>query len=218
MDKKNLSKRSQGHVEVVISFILFVGFLIAIFIFINPFAKAQDTTVVTNYVNNIIMQKITTTINVLSIIVNNSDDDCYDFNVIIANFNRNYVEVQDPINPRKYTLYFSDMFQPGSPSCAGKPGLKYKLGVYTKENFVVNQSVQDLKDHYIANYNDLKDSLKINSDFSFGFMDYDRKEITDLSVAKKIPSGDSVIAKESPVTVLNSDGTTKNLILSIKVW
>jgi len=42
------SKRSQSHVEVFLSFVIFIGFLLFIFIFLNPFAKAKPNYIMDN--------------------------------------------------------------------------------------------------------------------------------------------------------------------------
>ena len=39
----NRSKHGQGHLEFVLSFAIFLGFLIFIFVFLNPIARSENT-------------------------------------------------------------------------------------------------------------------------------------------------------------------------------
>ena len=99
--KKTRSKRAQGHIEVMLSFTIFVGFLLFIFIFLNPFAKTKSDQAINN-VQEAIINEISDEVGKLNIIVNQTSD-CYD-NTEVETYGNNFIEVQDS-NLRKYTSY-----------------------------------------------------------------------------------------------------------------
>jgi len=212
MDKYNLlkCKRSQAHVEMMISFVIFVGALIFIFIFINPLkGNKQDNSI--EEIQKIILKNISLDIAEISVVIN-STNDCYD----IPSYGDKFVEVKD--SDRKYTLYFNLSASPATQSCVAKLPRNYSFGVYSEENFIIYENTVELADNYNSNYNNLKDSLGITKDFSFSFREIEGNIINEISVSRNIPNGIDVNAKEFPVRIINSSAGIRNLILNIKVW
>jgi len=206
------SKRSQSHVEIILSFVIFIGFLLFVFIFMNPFAKAKDTSYIMDNIQKTVIGNITEKIGKLSIILNKTGD-CYDFNE--TNYKSNYYEVQE--DNMKYMIYFSNIFTINAPnknsSC--NPN-NYTLGVYSEEEMVVYEKIINLKNNYNSDYNSLKSSLGITNDFSFNVENMMGEEL--ISVSRNIPTGIDVEAREIPIRTINSNGQIQELILNIKAW
>ncbi len=225
------SKLSQGHVEMIISLALFVGAVLFIFIFINPFTNNQEAS---SYIKNVereILNNISGKVGMLSII-STDDNGCYNFNedeykkLFSENdFSKvNYIEVlESSISGKyKYSIYFSDMFESITPKHK-KDGCKkddYTLSSYSDENFVINEKIKELKTNYEADYGLLKKNLGINRDFSFSVKENESslEDIEELSIVRKSPSG---IERESdfiPIIIMDKSGNIKQLMLNIKVW
>lgn len=211
--KHTKSKRSQGHIEVMLSFTIFVGFLLFIFIFLNPFAKTKSDQVINN-VQESIINEISGEIGKLSIVVNRTTD-CYDkFKVTI--YGDNFIEKPD-INPRKYTIYYNDIFGAGiDPSCSAESGRNYSIGTYSKEKIIIYEKIQELKTNYTNNYEGLKTSLGILNEFVFELKRIDGG--VEIGVNKNIPVGIEVEAANIPMRVINSKGNISEYILNIKTW
>jgi len=131
---KNLpkSKRSQGHVEVIASFALFIGVLIFIFFIMNPFAKAQERTLFIDNVKRGFLQNVSDKTGKLSVIVE-TPGNCYNLDEV-KKYGEYFVEVEE--EPRKYTLYYNNFFGPAqTPSCDGEPE-DYELGIYSEEQML----------------------------------------------------------------------------------
>ena len=206
------SKRSQSHVEIMLSFVIFIGVLIFIFIFLNPFAKTAEKVSVIDDIQKIVVKDINSEIGKLSVI---GDSGIVDY-VFPSEYGNNFVEVQETfLNPIKCQLYFSDIFGLGSKNCQFT---SYALGVYSKEEMIVWDKIILLKQSYETDYNSLKSLLKISDDFSFSFKNIGGGEIGALSVSKNPPVGVNVESKDFPVRVIDSLGKINELILNIRVW
>jgi len=211
MIKLTKNNGAQGHVEIIMSFMLFVGALIFLFIFINPFAETDEVSIIKN-VQDKIINNISLDVEKLSIITKDNDD-CYNFNS--DNYLGNYIEIKEV--ERKYTIYFGEVFK-NSTSKKDCDPLNYILGIYSSEKMIVYEEIVNLVANYNSNYEGLKDSLKTTQDFSFSFKNKLNQEITELSVLKQPPVGINVEAKEFPVRVINSSADIQELILNIRAW
>lgn len=210
------SKRSQSHVEMIISFVIFIGFLLFIFIFLNPFARTKEPDYIMDNAQKAIINNMTENIGKLSIILNDSGT-CYNFSE--SDYDGNYFEVNDG---RKYTIYFSDIFanyETKKEDDCGKGN--YTWGVYSREDMVVYEKIQKLKENYEKSnedYNNLKKSLRITNDFLFKTRDFAGNGIDALSLNKNIPEGINVVSRELPIRVINNSGHIQELVLNIRVW
>ena len=210
--RKKIGKKAQSHVEIMLSFVIFVGALIFIFIFLNPFAKTAEKVSVIDDIQKIVVKDISSEIGKLSVI---GDSGIVDY-AFPLEYGNNFVEVQETFsNPIKCQLYFSDVFGAGSKNCQFT---SYALGVYSKEEMIVWDKIILLKQDYETDYNSLKSLLKISDDFSFSFKNIGGGEIGVLSVSKDPPVGVNVESKDFPVRVIDSSGNINELILNIRVW
>ena len=209
-------KRSQGHVEMILTTVLFIGALIFIFIFLrSPF---QSREISTEKVEMVLINNLSYNVGKLSVIVD-SDNDCYNLGEVNDDYGNNFIEVHDSINKRKYTIYYGDFFDSsliGKISCSSKNSDKFKLGVYTKEKIITKNKIQNLKIAY-DDYAILKEALKIE-DFSFQFKNLNNEIITELSVNHLIPENINVASNDIPVRVIDEKGNILELILNIKTW
>ncbi len=217
---KRIGIRAQGHVEIILSMVLFVGFLIFIFIFMNPFLKTKQEPVIIDIQEEIISE-ISSEIGVLSVIVNSSDD-CYSLDNVNDEYGDNFIEVQDLKNPRRYIIYYGDFFDDqkrGKISCTlSKESRNFSLGLYTKESIIVEEKIKDLKERYETDYSGLKQALEVR-DFLFNFRDMDEERVDEWSIVnKKIPENVDVVSKDIPIRVMDNKAEIYEMILNIKVW
>lgn len=206
--------RSQAHVEMILSFTIFMGVLIIIFVFLNPLSKTQEKNNDVEPAFKNFLNEISVNAGKLSVIVN-SNDDCYNRP---SQFGEKFIEVQDSLNSKKYVIYFSDYFEIGSISCSSRAKRNYTLGVYSEESLIIYEKIAELKAEYESDYDSLKQSLGIINDFSWNFKNLDGNEISQLSVSKEIPSGLNVQTKEISVIVMDKTGRFYEYVLNFKVW
>jgi len=184
----SLNSKAQGHVEIMLSFVLFIGAIIFIFVFISPF-KADKEILIEDNVQKIIMQNITKDIGMLSIVIGINPNNCYKF--VESDYNGNYIEKWDSVL-RTYTIYFSEeftTFNPNyNPACGSEipTPYEYTLASYSIEKVVFNKSIIELKNAYENDYNKLKQQLGIDYDFSFNFKLLDQTIIESLSISRTV--------------------------------
>jgi len=154
-------------VEIVLSFVLFVGVLIFIFSIMNP-TKTSVGVLELRSLEKELMNNISISVEKLSIVVG-SKGDCYTKSVVEAIGGNRYVEYQDPKNPRRYTIYFNDIFEErGNVSCLAGD-INFTIGTSMNETIIYYENLKKLKEHYENEYNSLKNNLEIAGDFAFKF-------------------------------------------------
>ncbi len=97
---KKINNTGQTHVETILSFSLFVGVLIILFIFINPFSKTSEKNNDIEQVFEIFINEISLNAGKLSVIVN-TNDDCY---IRPSQFGEKFVEIQKNIQKEQREL------------------------------------------------------------------------------------------------------------------
>jgi hypothetical protein len=207
-------KLSQGHVEMMISFVIFIGFLLFIFLIINPFSKSENKPMILDKLQEKILNNISSKVGKLSIFLGNSSD-CYDFNEDNYGVNSvvHYKETVE--NEGMYNIYFSDIFDGNFQTKKGCSPQNYKLGIYSEEEMIVYEKVLSLKQ---TDYDLLKKNFGIKNNFLISFKYIDGPEIPELTISKSIPKGINVDSKEIPVRVINKNGDVLELIMNIKAW
>ena len=95
---RELNNRAQGHVEIILSFVIFIGFLLFIFIFMNPFAKTKETSHIMDNIQKSIINEISGDVGKLSVVVNEGKN-CYYFS---NDYGINYAE--DSEANKKYMI------------------------------------------------------------------------------------------------------------------
>ncbi len=212
---KKRDLKAQGHLEVILSFALFIGAIIFIFIFINPFAKTKESVSGIDDIRDSFIDEISSTIGRISVIgIESGAGSEY---ILPSEYGNSFKEVSEPnTNPLKLNIYFSnEVFGSGVKNTLFD---SYELGVYSEEDMVVWEKIVNLKQDYETGYSDLKSSLGAKNDFAFSFNKIDLEEVSELSVLKDSPIGVDVESKQFPVRVIDSLGKIHELILNIRVW
>lgn len=213
---EKMNKIGQGHVEVIISFVLFMGAILFIFFYINPFSITKENSNDIDQTQKIITQAISSEAGRLSITGNESNG-CYEFSN--SEYPGNYIEYPET-TPKKYTIYFSDKFS--SPNAPNKKSgcTDYKLGVYSNDTIIIYDLLKNISTASAndADYKNLKKNLGINSDFNIECSDMNKNTISELSFYRRIPFTIQVKSKEFPIRIIKSDGTILQAMFGLKVW
>jgi len=209
--------KAQAHIEVILAFVLFISAITIFFLLFKPLSPSilipiQDT-----------QDKITNTLsdNVgkLSAIVK-TNTDCYSLTNVNPDYGNNFIEIKDPANTKRYTIYYHPTLTQSTISC-GIPidSTVYKLGLYSTENFFIKNKITTLKHDYETDYTTLKSTLNLKTDFSFSFKDLYQNTIPELTPTPKTPPvGINIISNDLPVRVIDSNGFIQELILNIRAW
>jgi len=211
-----VSKKSQAHVEIILATTLFIGFLIFAFVFLNSSIKTTKD-IPTDKIERAIFGELSEEVGKLSVVLGSTEEACFVLEEVIKNeYGSNFRSVVDPLNAKRYTIYYEEEFIKNPIECdLEKKDFKY--GGYSEEEMIVEKNIIDFKALYEEDYSGLKQTLGVDN-FAFEFKGLDNKRIEESSVEKKIPGSVDVISKDFPVRVINERAEISELILNIKVW
>lgn len=237
MTPQHLNRTAQGHVEIILSFVLFIAFLLAALAIFN-LANTNYKRTSLDHEQEVILNNISKNYGKLSIFVKTVEN-CYDDkkNIIEAQFGDSTVRqkygasfieaystsINNPQQSRIYTLYFGDFFDPsryGVVSCVRPTnGRNYILGGYTKDQVIVKQKLKDFKINYETNYATLATTLGIDN-FAFSVRTIDGIVQTDFSVSpnKKISPTLKIVSIDFPIIVMDDQGNKQEYIMNIQKW
>jgi len=215
-----INKSGQGHVEKILSMVLFGTFLIILFFFLMPaFRDKKEGDLNIKNIENKLIELMSNDVGKLSAIVAAPDENgahCYSLNAVLGTYGNNFVEIKDPENDRRYTIYFGVDFHERRISCENNPGRDFTLGTYIKEKILTESKISILKNSYENNYKGIRNNLKID-DFVFEFRE-NGNIIEELSVSKNIPENVEIISITRLVRIINEEGQIRNFKLNIRSW
>lgn len=225
MDKKGLS-----HVEVVLSFIIFLGFSIFLLALFKPFNLSGINTQnldslergVKNYAE-INMEKISflllndTSCGIINYSLNNDI-------VMKNNLGQNIdaylkakkdIYFKSGINGDFYFVYSCSEFKNKNfgNRCGELPSSNYSLSVYSSSKIISAKQIENFNKTYWEDYEDLKNTLGINFDFSFGVYDINNNFIYSGKAPAKNANSRTLLIE----TVYES-GEIKLNRLNLRTW
>jgi len=216
INKKN--RRGQSHVEVMLSFGLFLGALTFIFIFINPFAETGEKIYSIDKIKAEVIYELSSNVGILSIISTNVEGRC---KPDLDSFGTNYIIVPDEIYPGKWTVYYDDDLFDGGDNIKMNQKQECSIGSYYEEVMVTETKIENLIKRYEDDYTSLKKSMEITDDFIFDIRGLinpaESFEIKEES-KRRIPAGVNVESKNYAIRVINSEGIINEYVLNIRVW
>jgi hypothetical protein len=194
-----MNKKAQGHVEVVISFVIFIGFLFFIFLVFNPFQQSANPKLV-DFVFNKLDDRLSVEMSQVSFNLDIPQTQCFEildvelFNDLNCRDNNLIVEVKSPsgivqkINTNKIFNGFQIDFLPGakfytiycapdleessfSPStCNVLNSDDYSLGIINDKKVWSESKLVELTQSYDQNYNGMKRDISGRDDFGLSLL------------------------------------------------
>ncbi len=235
------NKKAISHVEVILSFIIFVSFVSFLFVVFNPFKYATDSKVSLDITENKILENVSTDLKVFSIKINStiypliSLSDCFKIKnrgireFIIRNLTGEICnasiqgdDVKFENKGKFYRVYVSDEIEKIrllSGNCRDIEDGNYTLGVTRNYKVISNKSLHILFENYDNDYEELKDNLGINNEFYIQVMENVRTSNTILEALERYkPEGLEIRARSIPIEILNKKGNLKPAVINIQVW
>lgn len=232
-------KKAQGHVEMVLSFVIFISTVIFLFMIVRPFDISISAPSEQQYVEKAILENISIDIGRLTVAMIDpatsttvtdacellSPNPCPCYSIDLTDYTvpdittQKYKEI--PSNSFSSNIYVSEIFEQDSllnnkPTC---PEEAYSIGGYILMDVVNRERLERLAAEYFEDYEKLKNELGIGGDFMFRVRNtVDRSIIPELSVSKELPNGMERESTEIPVRVFDSSGNFEELLLNIATW
>ena len=228
-----MNKRGQSHIEFIVSFTLFVSFVLVILLFFRPSTKSGDIGL--DAIENAIMTKITTDYSFFSVKSSlNLMPDCFCFEnhypvsggIAAKDENKQRVaaaltgsrvclKAQDEL--KFYYVYFSEEFSSSGWSCES-PIIdnEVQTGPLIELGAVSNSMLGNFSEEYSNSYDSLKQELGIsNYDFKVEVFENGNKT---MAMERKTPLGRPVYSRDVPVEIVYSEGNLSYSIMRFSVW
>jgi hypothetical protein len=231
-----MGKKGLSHIEFVISFIIFIGFIVFAFIFFNPLESNRTARSTLDYAWIEINQRTKETVDTYSVSIDSSQVSNKDvgvkisgvpnyYNATVEDADGNLIDSENTggiINFNRNDQYFFRIrFSPLTKNGVSPTGLlivprQYFISSSTSEKLHFEQLFAQMNQSYYSNYNALKQELNLPNRMEFGFIvDFSDKQI---KAVKEIPSGLEVISKNDRVEVIREDGRREYAEVTVLVW
>jgi hypothetical protein len=195
------NKRGSSHLEVILSFVIFVGFTFFLLTYLQPTQKTSLENSILDGLESSFLNNVE--INFTKVLVN-STFDCKPAEV---------AERARVFNLSKsgfFYIYASDEIS-GDDTTACSAGA-YKLGFINSEKVVSNKSLEIFRSRYYGDYNALKISLNVPLAVDFAIV------AEGYAFERQIPEQTEVKSRAVILRVLYADGSIINKDFLIKIW
>ncbi len=207
-----IKNKKGSQVSFIISFVLFISFLIFFIGLLNPFEKTETSkSSLLKHLENEIIKNVSDEVLVVSATEKTGGSkSCSDINGLIGKniFSENNGLIK---------IYSSDEFSTNTFQCID-PLKEYEIGLIRSQNYILESKILKLNESYKDNYLTLKTDLGISesNDFEFSFLDIDEIPIIETKF-KETPSTE-VLAELVPVIYLTKDAEIKNGYIKVVLW
>lgn len=212
-----IKNKRGSHISFIISFVLFVSFLIFFIGIIKPFEKTETGKgTLLKHLENEIIKEVSDEVLVVSALEDTSSD-CSDSEI-------NNLDITNYISQQKGNLlkiYSSDEFPTNNfPCTTAPPG--YKIGLVRNEIYAIQSKFSELNNSYNDNYETLKTNFGIPeiNDFEFSFLNINKEVIIETSSKETPPT--EVLAELVPITYLDysdeDNAEIKNGYIKVVLW
>lgn len=234
-----------SHVGMIISFVIFITFIVFIYVIISPAIKTEeDKKGIITYLEKSILNNVSTNFLSASIVINEKiNQECIQLEGIFAVLNipppyqiivkneegaledRYIIDIGvadlkiDRMDKEetKFKIYYSPEFEKlSNGDIKCELTKEYSIGSVNTGKYVFNDNIDEFKINYEKDYEKLKEELKIPPGTEFGF-DFIESDGTKIEIGKPIKSV-NVYAEELPIQYLDNQANIHSGFINIKVW
>jgi len=234
-----MKKRGLSHIEAILSFVLFIGFLIFAFFFFSPFGgESRLLGSSMDYAFNEIEDNVTISLESYSVVISSSvgsgiigvnistnipnpeakvEDS--QGNVISSILSEEVVYFEKP-GDNFAIVRFSEVFSQGGGSTGDiilTEGENYSISSSDKKDIASEKRFLELGAVYSQSYFALKEHFNLPNRIDFGFiLEFD--DVSGIVASREIPDDLEVISREKRIEVIREDGEIVFADLRILVW
>ena len=227
-----IKKSKKGvHVGVVLSIVMFIGFLVFLYVIMSPAINPQkDKQAILDSLEIRLLEQVSANFTTVSIStsavclkINKTDLDASGLNAFAKDYSGNDIYFYDSagntiVNPENlFKIYYSE--EEFDESVAGS--CDTPTDIYIVKSIKTNEKTFETKilaliSLYGSDYEDVKELLRVpeGNDFSFNFTYYNK---TNIGTTKQIPSV-NVYAEEIPVQYVDRRANLEPGSITIKIW
>ncbi len=231
-------RKGATHVAVVLSFIIFITFLIFVYSYlVQPNLVQKNNGVVIESLKSKIVENVSKELTIISVKTESAPQDCIKLDSFISTFGiDSRVAVKDGSGTTQtfyvvgsnleisrsgggtfFKVYHSDEFEPASSQGESPCNPRnYDKGLVKKEKYVFENEIKNLISEYNESYNSIKENLGVpaGSEFGFGFEYSNGTEIK----TERDSFSENVYSKRFPVIYTDNDSNIKFGFIIINLW
>ena len=235
-------KKASMHIEIILSFIIFVSFLIFI-LSIFPITMTEKSKIGLDIAERMVLNNTKSDVFYFTVVLNETQKKCFWVNnsnvgtaivkneaggsVIFINENNageKKVFIND-LTGRFYGIYSSpDFVDPGNSfntnpcSDLSKKGEAVDYGTTRIINALSYEKLMNLNASYYLDYAALRTSFSMPKKDNFGFMVKDSRGNVMIRAIKSRADKIEVMARETPVQIFYNNGSSVFLMLNVQSW
>ncbi len=226
-------KKGAAHIELILSFVIFIGFLIFLLAIFKPFSSQEGSSIYLDVLERGITENTSVKVYSFTLKLSEPISPCFWFegdyigNVKVKDKDNNFVgafinKKKIYINSDKTFFYiFSSPAFEANPfnidGCKKPEDGKYTLGLLRSFSKLSYSKLELLKQTYESDYIEIKKELKLPASENFLFILKETNGRIILEVNKTIPKG-KVLSRNIPTEVVYANGTIKYAVLNIQTW
>lgn len=240
-------KRSQSHVEMILSFMIFIGFITAMFIFFNPLQQTKVRTTFLDVTENRLIENLSIEYQTIplflddhvvrDICINIDKIDTDKSNILVKDIEGNELASSmgtskiyiDTMGNDFHRIYFSDHFigekaPPTTGSCEGSDEKDltikddYTLGILNTKNAVFMGNIKDFIKAYTKENNYEKVKEELDITNDFEIRVYNKTDELMFEASIYKPVTIDVVARNIPVLAIDRNGNPVDLTINIRAW
>jgi hypothetical protein len=219
-------KRGSSHLEIILSFTLFVSFTLFMIVFINPVKGGLLQDSVIAGLEGSFLDSVG--VDLIKFPVRPFEEGCLNLDVSTFGNVNSFVstlgglEVSSEVSSGNLLIessdevlwvYLSEGLSLDGASCSDP--VSYEVGSFEKVSLISWEKLQEFKANYTSNYMELKDELNFPLSRDFGIECLD---CGDYDLTQPIPEDVDVFADSSNSRVLYGNGTIKDVEFTLRVW
>ena len=232
--KKRLKKVGAAHLEMIISFVFFMGFVFFLFTVLQPYDMTTLSSSVVAGLYDSFEEKIHTNLTDMFLKANYAGpSSCFYIQlpneIFTYKFTKSLVKdvsdvkiesefENDNLNINSNEVFYKIAISPefDSNSLSGCEQLSnYSLGSLIERRVSSYNSLINMSNKYENDYEGLKHDLNVPEVFDFGVV---CKELPEINMERLIPSLGDVVSRDYILEVLKNTGEVINARFTIKVW
>ena len=237
-------KKTQGHIEVILSFTIFIGFLMAIFYFLSPISTNRISYSSLDRVEEKLLQNLSIEYKEVSLIIKDPRDiggDCFSVNNSVGFSENTIIKDEDgniaksstsnsekkiTVENKNSTIYhiyssssaneFNDY--PIKNGCLKLDESNYSFSAPITNRLVLFENLEAMDKAYPENYDNIKANLSLEDDFEFIVYNMTRGILMNDTVSVHKIKLSSVLSRDILLRSIDKNASSGGLILNLRVW
>lgn len=235
-----MNKRGLSHIEFVVSFVIFIGFLVFAFVFFNPLQSQRTLKSTMDYAWIEVSEEGREDMESYSVSIDDFITSTFKidiagvplrYNASVEDLNGNILTTHRDssgvvyftrnsalANDNFFKIRYSSAFDDTGPAIPGATDLTGSYGISSSEvkEIYFEKLFLELNQSYYSDYNALKQNLNLPSRIEFGFIvTLDNYQITAMN---DIPEGIEILSKNDRVEIIRQNGQHEFAEVTVLVW